>query len=87
MLNLIQEWKEVSRGFQENVAVSKLPRCFGWKTYNFEFAENTGTLYFNYKGTFSMVLLALLDATHRFLYIGVGAYDRDSDGVSLAICL
>jgi hypothetical protein len=41
---------------------------------------NSGSLYFNYKKHFSIVLLALVDADYRFLGIEVGAPGSCSDG-------
>lgn len=41
---------------------------------------NSGSSFFNYKKSFSIVLLALVDADYKFLQIDVGAKGRFSDG-------
>lgn len=41
--------------------------------------KNTGSLYFNYKEYFSLILLALVDANCKFLVIDVGFYGKEGD--------
>ena len=40
----------------------------------------SSSYYFNYKGAFSIVLLALVDADYKFIYIEVGCKGAVSDG-------
>jgi hypothetical protein len=41
--------------------------------------NKSGTLYFNYKGFFSIVILALVDADYKFMWADVGAQGSASD--------
>ena len=41
---------------------------------------NTRSEYYNYKHTFSTVLLAAVDGDYRFVYVSVGSAGRESDG-------
>lgn len=41
--------------------------------------SNTGSLYYDYKSHHSMIMLALVDANYKFLYVDVGTQGRASD--------
>ena len=48
-----------------------------------ECSKNTGSLYHNYKGFYSQLLLAVCDAKYKFIFINVGQYGRRNDSAVL----
>lgn len=41
--------------------------------------KNSGSLFFNYKEHFSIVLLAMVDANCKFIFVDIGAYGKEGD--------
>ena len=78
--NTPEGWKEVAEGFASRW---NLPHCIGaldGKHVAIRCPPNTGSIYFNYKGYYSIVLMALVDSNCQFLYVDVGANGGGSDG-------
>ena len=73
------EWKKIADGFFEKW---NFPNCIGaidGKHILMRSPENSGSLFYNYKGTFSIVLLAVVDASSKFICVDIGSYGRQSD--------
>lgn len=75
-----EEWLTVAKGFDERW---NFPNCL-WaidgKHCVLQAPINSGTDFSNYKSTFSIVLLGVVDSDYRFLFANVGCQGRISDG-------
>ncbi|CAN7942970.1 unnamed protein product [Ixodes hexagonus] len=73
-------WLQVAEGFSRSW---QFPNCIGavdGKHVQIQAPAKSGTMYYNYKGTSSIVLLAVVDADYKFVVVDVGAYGKQSDG-------
>lgn len=75
-----ETFKDIANNFNEKW---QFPNCLGaidGKHIRVKCPARSGTMFFNYKHYFSIVLQAVSDANCRFIFIEVGAYGKQSDG-------
>ncbi|XP_064116545.1 uncharacterized protein LOC135222387 [Macrobrachium nipponense] len=75
-----EEWMSVSEEFDRKW---DFPHCLGaidGKHVKITKPYNSGSYYYNYKGTFSVVLMAIVNAKCQFLMVHIGTNGRVSDG-------
>ena len=73
------QWKKIARGFEENW---NFPHCIGGidgKHVIIQAPEKSGSLFFNYKKSFSIVLLAVCNSDYEFTMVDIGEAGRQSD--------
>lgn len=73
------QWEEIANNFRNKW---NMPNCIGaldGKHVSIQAPQHSGSLFFNYKKSFSIVLLAVCDAYYRFVLVDVGACGSSHD--------
>lgn len=69
-------WLEISEKFGQKWQMWNVIGALDGKHIAIKCPPRSGSLFYNYKGFHSIVLLALVDAEYRFLYVDIGANGR-----------
>lgn len=75
-----EEWQKLANEYSK---IWNFPMCLGsmdGKHVVIQSPKYSGSEFFNYKGTFSIVLFAVADANYNFTYVHIGCQGRISDG-------
>uniref|UniRef100_A0AAZ3QEB9 DDE Tnp4 domain-containing protein n=1 Tax=Oncorhynchus tshawytscha TaxID=74940 RepID=A0AAZ3QEB9_ONCTS len=78
-----EDWRAIAAEFLERW---NFPNCLGsidGRHVVIQAPPCSGLQFYNYKGTYSVVLLAVVDAIYCFRVVDVGAYCKGSDGGTL----
>ena len=73
------DWKAIAQEFQTRWNVPHALGALDGKHIRIKKPPRSGSLYHNYKGYFSVVLMALVDADYKFLFTDVGGLGHQSD--------
>ncbi|XP_044764699.1 putative nuclease HARBI1 isoform X1 [Coccinella septempunctata] len=73
------DWIKIANDFKDNCQFDHCIGAIDGKHVSIKAPPNSGSNFFNYKKTFSIVLLAVVDSNRKFVYIDVGSMGRFSD--------
>lgn len=79
-------WLETAAEFYEK---TNFPYCIGaidGKHIRCIKPQHSGSLYYNYKNYYSVLLMAMCNASYKFIFIDVGAYGKSSDSTVFKEC-
>ena len=77
--NTVLQWKKMSKKI---IDIWDMPHCIGaldGQHIVVEYTGNSGSLYYNYKGFFSLILMAVCDAKYTFNLVDIGSYGSNHD--------
>ncbi|XP_039310132.1 uncharacterized protein LOC120358798 [Solenopsis invicta] len=75
-----EDWKSFSEEFMRKW---QFPNCLGaidGRHIRIQAPLNSGSTFYNHKQFFSMILLAICDASYEFTWVDIGQYGSISDG-------
>ena len=81
-----EEWMQIAERFKNRWDFPHVLGSVDGKHVRIAKPRRSGSLFYNYKGYFSVVLLAICNADYEFLYVDIGAEGRASDGGTWRRC-
>ena len=79
-----EKWKEIAHGFNDCWQFPNFVGAMDGKHVTIQAPADSRSVYYNYKHSYSIVLLAIVDANYNFVCVDVGSQGKNSDGRVLA---
>ena len=67
------EWRTVADEFERTWKIPQAVGALDWKQVGLHKPPQSGSLYHNYKGFFSIIILALVDTEYKFTWVDLGS--------------
>lgn len=75
-----EKWEEIRKEYSEKWNFPNAIGSIDGKHFRLRCPPNSGSEFHNYKNFYSIVLLAVADASYKFTLVDIGAAGRQSDG-------
>ena len=75
-----ERWEEIEKEFNSHWNFPNCISAVNGKHIVITAPFNSGSLFHNYKGTFSINLLALVNANYKFIFVDIRQYGLNADG-------
>ena len=82
-----EEWKNIAHSFEQKWNFHHCIGAIDGKHVNMQSPPRSGSLFFNYKKFFSIVLMAICNANYEFILVDIGDTGRNSDGGVFSNCI
>ncbi|KAF0713214.1 protein ALP1-like, partial [Aphis craccivora] len=74
-----EDYLKISSTFEVLWNFPHVVGCLDGKHLRVKCPEKSGSMFFNYKGYYSIVLQGVADVNYKFIFVDVGAYGKQSD--------
>lgn len=79
------EWAQISKKFYAKYQFPNTLGAIDGKHFPIDAPPNSGSLFYNYKNFFSLIMLATSDAFYRFTWVMIGNYGKICNKSPLSI--
>ena len=79
VINTVYSWSQIASGFGHRWQFPHYCGALDRKHCVIQWPPKTGSLHWNYKKTFSITMIALVDSRYRFIMIDIGACGSEGD--------